>query len=391
MKQCRKLLAALLCAALVLVPVAAFTAGAAGTASVSATVDNAEAITSDALTKLIDGDTAADATTVSDKMAVIRSSDAEKETTVVLTVDLGESKTLGGVSLSAFIDAENGVAAPSVKVALSKDGKEFYNITAESKPLTAAETTGAVAKINTDTTRIVTKAQYLKLTVTFTGTSVALTEIAALAGKEGIEAVELDEAYSYSEHLGSDPDIVVLDKTDGTNGTFDLTYTTPVEDRGNGALYLQNSQLIKAVYDETVDAYKVLYSKVNPWPSGHTGTETLTDGEILISIVTNGNLNAENASQSRYSCAKWIARGLVEGDYIQLDQNAKTLTFYPASHTFPPKPEESSVAVTSSTAAAETSSTASQVPKPGDKGIILFAVIAVLAVAGTAIAVKCRR
>ncbi len=429
MKHVKELLAAMLGAALVMTLTVALTVGAADTASVSATVDNASVIANDVLAKLIDGDAAADATAASDKMVTITSTDATKPATAVITVDLGEVKTTSGVALSIFADADNGIVAPSVKVELSEDGKDFYGITAE-KPVTVNPTGAQTVTVKTDATRMVTKAQYVKLTVTFTGTSAALTEVALQDPAAGCAVTALNEAFAYTEHLGSDPGIAILDHTDLTmddgnkdDGKIDLSYVTPEDKRADGALYLKSSQLIKAAYDETTGAYKIMYSKVNPWPAGHTGLEELAEGEILLSIVTSGNVNAGSEAQTRCSAAKWIARGLVEGDYVWLDTEAKTLTFYPAAHTFPEKPAESSEPTVSSessesassteeatssdvatssteeatssdgtaSAAANTSSAASQTPQPGDAGVIIFVVIAAIAVTGMAVALKCRR
>ena len=106
-------------------------------------------------------------------------------------------------------------------------------------------------------------------------------------------------------------------------------YITINGDRVNGdGKMLKSAQLIKAKYNADKGAYEVIYSKVNPWPDGHSGTETLAEGEILVAISTQGAVGKDD-----FSGAKWIARGLKEGDLIVLNEG--TIAFYPADGKLP--------------------------------------------------------
>jgi len=106
-------------------------------------------------------------------------------------------------------------------------------------------------------------------------------------------------------HAVPNPGIGVFDITDG-----ELDLST-----NEGDKLFKNSQIIKAVYDEAADAYKIEYSKVNSWPDGHTGTEILAEGEILVAISTGATVRSDE-----FSGAKRIARGLVAGDWIELSE-----------------------------------------------------------------------
>jgi hypothetical protein len=58
------------------------------------------------------------------------------------------------------------------------------------------------------------------------------------------------------------------------------------------------------------------------------------ENEILLAISTGGNLKAEADDEAvlnnLFSGCKWIARGLTEGDYLVIDEDAMTVAFYPA-------------------------------------------------------------
>ena len=94
------------------------------------------------------------------------------------------------------------------------------------------------------------------------------------------------------------------------------------------------------------------------------------------------------------------------GDWIVLDENAKTFQMFPASHDFtkadtpsPSEPAESTPAESTpsestpaeSTPAESTPAASSTAPAAGDSGMLVFAVLGVLSVAGVAVALKARR
>lgn len=277
------------------------------------------------------------------------------------------------------------IALPTVKFYASVDGTCFFDVNAGAavSPAEDAPETAVTTLTTNFSNRVVLSARYIKAVATYKNGWVFVSELYATpATAEQGEAP--DQNHAYNEHVYAESyGIVVFDSTDGE---LDLSNG----DTSTGK-HLNNAQLIKAAFDEESGAYKVIYSKVNPWPDGHTGTETLAEGEILIGISSQGTLGSDD-----YSGAKWIARGLTEGDFIVLHDDS-TLSFHTTAHfesgNTESTPEESTESVESSglvessEAVSDTSSTPVQT---GDTGMIVFVLLAVLAVAGVSIAVKVR-
>ena len=330
-------------------------------------LDGTLAYTEADLAKLIDGNDAAGATSFGDAGFVSFENkgfthtdgvDAAVEATVELVLDLGAVKTLSNVTLSAFKDSNSMIALPTVKFYLSNDGENFYEINAGAAVApadTLAET--ATASLSPSfSNRIAVNARYVKAVCTFKNGWLFLSELGVtLSDAEG---EDLNGKYAYTDSFMEGYCIGVYHPEDGE---LDLSLN------GDGKM-LKSSQLIKAAYDAEAGAYKVIYSKVNSWPDGHTGTETLAEGEILVAISTQGNLGTD-----AFTGVKWIARGLVEGDYVVLDEENKLLSFYPASAFAAEEPSDPEQPDT---------------PITGDTGILVFAVLAVVAVAGCAVASK---
>ena len=284
----------------------------------------------DVLAKLADGNLALDATAFGDAGLVAFENtgfthtdgvDAAVPATIAITVDLGEVKTISKASLSAYKESNSMIALPSVKFEISVDGVNFYDINAGGTVSPADDLAeSATATLTADfSTRIAANARYVRAIATFRNGWVFLSEV----------SVTLDET-----HTGMNPDAAFpyADKVSGT--------AVGVYDAEDGELDLnanfKNSQLIKAVYDEAAGAYKVIYSKVNPWPDGQTGFETMGENEILVAINTGGVLVAQDKegadTTNLFSGCKWIARGLTEGDYLVFREG--TVTFYPAEGEF---------------------------------------------------------
>ena len=251
------------------------------------------------------------------------------------------------------------IALPTVTFYASVDGVNYYEMNAGAAVAPKddlAET--ATATLTADfSTRIAANARYIKAVATFKNGWIFLSELSVTAAAEGNYVDDLDAGYAYTEHTVPSPGIGIFDSTDG-----DLDLST--NDSSTGLLF-KNSQIIKAKYNADKGAYEVIYSKVNPWPDGQSGIETLGEGEILLAISTGGNVAAE----ANFSGAKWIARGLKEGDLIVLNEGI--VTFYPADGKLPGESDDT--------------------PATGDAGVLVFAVLAVVAVAGVAVVSKAKK
>jgi hypothetical protein len=330
--------------------------------SVSAKVlDGKLAFDEAALANLFDGNTAANATAFSDAGLVSFENkgfthtdgvDAAVPATLELVVDLGSVQTITKITLNAFKDSNSMIALPDVMFYASLDGVNFYEMNsgkAVAPAADAAET--ATAAITADfSTRILANARYIKAVATFKNGWVFLSELNVTT--TDAEGEDLGAGYAYTDSYMEGYCIGVYHPEDGE---LDLTQN------GDGKM-LKSAQLIKAKYNADKGAYEVIYSKVNPWPAGHEGTETLAEGEILVAISTQGNVGTD-----AFTGAKWIARGLKEGDLITLKDGV--ITFYPADGKLPGE----------------------DAPATGDAGVLVFAVLAVVAVAGVAVVSKAKK
>jgi hypothetical protein len=330
--------------------------------SVSAKVlDGKLAFDEAALAKLIDGNTAANATAFSDAGFVSFENkgfthtdgvDAAVPATLELVVDLGSVQTITKITLNAFKDSNSMIALPTVSFYASLDGVNFYEMNsgaAVAPKDDLAET--ATAAITADfSTRILANARYIKAVATFKNGWVFLSELNVTT--TDAEGEDLGAGYAYTDSYMEGYCIGVYHPEDGE---LDLTQN------GDGKM-LKSAQLIKAKYNADKGAYEIIYSKVNPWPAGHEGTETLAEGEILVAISTQGNVGTD-----AFTGAKWIARGLKEGDLITLKDGV--INFYPADGKLPGE----------------------DAPATGDAGVLVFAVLAVVAVAGVAVVSKAKK
>ena len=301
--------------------------------SVSAKVlDGKLAFDEAALAKLFDGNDAAGATAFGDAGLVSFENkgfthtdgvDAAVPATVEIVRDLGEVQAISKITLNAFKDSGSMIALPTVKFYVSVDGVNFYEINAGAAVAPKDDLAEkATAAITADfSTRIAVNARYVKAVATFKNGWIFLSELSVTAATAGNFVEDPDAGYAYTEHSVPSPGIGVFDSTDGE---LDLS----LNDAATGKLF-RNSQLIKAKYNADKGAYEVIYSKVNPWPDGHSGTETLGEGEILLAVSTGGNVGTEE----NFSGCKWIARGLKEGDLITLKDGV--INFYPADGKLP--------------------------------------------------------
>ena len=330
----KKVLSLVLCLSMVLSLCAAFgIAASAAEASVTAkVVSGSVAIPgADKLALLCDGNDASSATAFSDAGLVAFENtgfthtdgvDAAVEATVEFVLDLGEVKPIGGAYMTFFNDTLSMVALPTVVFEGSVDGECWYNLNAGNAvaPATdAAET--ATATIKADfTTRAVFNLRYVKATATFKNGWIFAGEIGTIAGKDGVAAVSPEGPYPYT--AGSTPTANSIGVFGA--GTYDLTSSV------ENSMYLKASQIIVAKKDASGN-YVMSKNDVNPWPDGHSGTVTIGEDEILVSIVTGGNVSGD-AEKDPYSAAKWAARGLSVGDVVVLDEENGTIAFYPAEH-----------------------------------------------------------
>ena len=320
------------------------------------------------LANLADGNDAAGATAFSDAGFVSFENKGFTHTdgvgaavpaTIELVRDLGSVQAISKITLNAFKDSNSMIALPTVNFYVSVDGVNYYQINAGAAVAPKddlAET--ATAAITADfSTRIAVNARYVKAVATFQNGWIFLSELSVTAAAEGNYVDNLDAGYAYTEHSVPNPGIGIFDSTDG-----DLDLST---NDGSAGLLFKNSQIIKAKYNADKGAYEIIYSKVNPWPDGHSGTETMAEDEILVAISTGGNI----AADANFSGAKWLARGLKEGDYIVLNEGI--ITFYPADGKLPGGAEDK--------------------PATGDAGVLVFVVLAVVAVAGVAVVSKAKK
>ena len=323
------------------------------------------------LANLADGNDAAGATAFSDAGFVSFENKGFTHTdgvgaavpaTIELVRDLGSVQAISKITLNAFKDSNSMIALPTVNFYVSVDGVNYYQINAGAAVAPKddlAET--ATAAITADfSTRIAVNARYVKAVATFQNGWIFLSELSVTAAAEGNYVDNLDAGYAYTEHSVPNPGIGIFTSEDGE---LDLS----TNDGGTGKLF-RNAQLIKAKYNADKGVYEIIYSKVNPWPDGHSGTETMAEDEILVAISTGGNI----AADANFSGAKWLARGLKEGDYIVLNEGI--ITFYPADGKLPGGAEDEPSA-----------------PSAGDAGVLVFVVLAVVAVAGVAVVSKAKK
>ena len=350
------------------------------------------------LDKLVDGDRDLGATAFGSAGLISFQNPGFKDgnATVEIVVDLGEVKTAGSVYADFFRDDNDTtgsfISLPSaVELTVSANGKDYYDVNA-GNAVAIAE--GEDVKMNTIavdfSTRIALNVRYIKAVVTFDNEWIFLSEIGIGAASESGIPMNPAAPFAYTE--GETPRYGIGLYTEA--GDYDLS------DNSEG-VYFQNAQIIIAAWDETTEAYKIIRNTVNPWPNGYDETVTLKEGEILLAIATQGNINAGNEDDTIFAGLKWIVRGMKEGDYVVLDTENKTATFYPSTHDFtapsepvdPPTTSDPDDTDSSSTDPGNTGSgdTGSGDKAPtGDQGILVFAVLGMVALAGAAVAVKVR-
>ena len=382
----KKVLAFLLVAALALS--FAVVASADEQAATTVTAPDTVEFNKDDVAKLTDGKT---------DEAVVFTNTADGAATVEISFDLGEVKTLSAVDFTCADDAK----PSALDVFVSLDGKDYYSVTAEEGSCTVAA--DATAVTTNFSARIAVNARYVKAKVTFTGKTLSISEIAAAVAAENTTNFDPNNAFTYTEE-----------------GTASGTFRTAVfKDTGDYTLNggdhpkaFTGCQITIATWDDTVKAYKIRFNESNTWDpvasaSKHaTETVTLAENEILLAISTQGNINKDSNDDTTYAAAKWLMRGMKEGDWVVLDENAKTFQMFPASHDFTKadtpstsEPSESTPAESTpsestpaeSTPAESTPAASSTAPAAGDSGMLVFAVLGVLSVAGVAVALKARR
>lgn len=374
----KRVLACLLVAALALsfAVVASADEKAATTVTASDTVE----FNKDDVAKLTDGKT---------DEAVVFTNKADDAATVEISFDLGEVKTISGLDVTCAADAK----PSNMVVSVSLDGKDYYVMTVEKGQCKDnADATG----VTTDfAARIAVNARYVKAEITF-GKTLSISEVGVTTAAAETKNFNPDHAFGYT--------------TDGTaSGTFyTAVFTEPDDYTLNGGDHpkaFTGCQITVATWDDTVKAYKIRFNESNEWDpatssSNHkTQSVTLAENEILLAIGTQGNINKDSEDDTTYAAAKWIMRGLKEGDWIVLDEKTKTFQMFPASHDFTKadtptdEPTESTPTESTPTESTPTESTPTSSDKPaaGDSGMLVFAVLGVLSVAGVAVAVKTRR
>lgn len=372
----KRVLACLLVAALALsfAVVASADEKAATTVTASDTVE----FNKDDVAKLTDGKT---------DEAVVFTNKADDAATIEISFDLGEVKTLSAVEFTCADNTEQS----ELEVSVSLDGKDYYVMTGEKGSLGEGVIEGGNPITTKFGARIAVNARYVKAKLTFTNKTLSISEVTVKMAEDGVTNFNPDHVFGYT--------------TDGTvQGAY---YTALFKEKGeytlNGSEHpkaLVGCQITVATWDDTVKAYKIRFNECNLWDttinaSKHaTESVTLADNEILLAISTRGNISKDSEDDTTYAAAKIIMRGLKEGDWIVLDEKVKTYQMFPASHDFTkadtPTDEPTESTPTESTPT-ESTPTSSDKPAAGDSGMLVFAVLGVLSVAGVAVAVKTRR
>ncbi len=297
-------------------------AGSGATPSVTAKATVGKVVIPSNLDVLIDGDKQSAATAFSSSTMAAFKNDFDHtsgvanapDATVEIIYDLGEVKSISGAYLDAFEDANSMIALPDVNFQVSLDGVDYYQFnTAENGKKVMTKTGDKVTvEYATDATRSILNVRYVKITASFKNGWIFLTEVGVVEVEGGVNPAG---PYAFTAEIAGNTGSGIF-----TTGTFDLS--SEAEN-----LRLKNAQIVMAKYDSAKGAYVVTSSKVNPWPSGHSGEVTLAKGEIMLAINTGGRYIDDYAATP-----KWIARGLEAGDYIVID--GSNYYMYPASHEF---------------------------------------------------------
>lgn len=330
-----KKLIALMLTVVMALSVCVFTA-VAEEPSITATVTDGSVEIPEDLSKLIDGQDGSTATAFSDASLLAFENtgfthtdgvDAAVSATVEFVYDLGEVKSLNGVFMNFFKDTNSMVAVPTVHFYVSVDGKDYYHMNAASAVNGDSAEELKTVSLATPDNRVAVTARYIKAVATFKNGWIFASEIGyKLNQNEAAREGSVDPAgpYPYVDSNSGSYGVGVYT----TPGSYDLSQATDVNK-------FSNAQIVIATYDAAKDAYVIRYDKVNPWPDGHTDVITLADGEILLAVNTGGTVPATFEGDSNAtSTLKWLLRGMKEGDYVVLDTDASTVSFYPSTHKF---------------------------------------------------------
>lgn len=330
-----KKLIALMLTVLMALSVCVFTTAAAEPKITATVTDGSVEIPAD-LSKLIDGNDGTAATAFSDASLLAFKNtgfthtdgvDAAVSATVEFVYDLGEVKSLNGLFMNFFKDTNSMVAVPTVHFYVSVDGKDYYHMNAASAVNGDSADELKTVSLETPINRVAVNARYIKAVATFKNGWIFASEIGYKLNKdEAAREGSIDPAgpYPYVDSNSGSYGVGVYT----TPGSYDLSQATDVNK-------FSNAQIVIATYDAAKGAYVIRYDKVNPWPGGHTDVITLADGEILLAVNTGGTVPATFEGDSNAtSSLKWLLRGMKEGDYVVLDTDASTVSFYPSTHKF---------------------------------------------------------
>lgn len=232
----KKLLAFLLVAVLAVTCLTLTLSVSAEGASVTAVATKSEVVFDEAkLAKLVDGDLDLGATAfgsaglISFQNPTFRDGNA----TVEITVDLGETKTIGSVNLYFFRDDNDTtgsfISMPSaLEVAVSADGEDYHDVNGGNA---IAIPEGVDLKVNTVTVdfsdSVESDVRYIKATVTFDNEWIFMSEISVDEAEEGDNnSTETSDETENTESTETTDDV---ENTESTETTDDVESTESTE------------------------------------------------------------------------------------------------------------------------------------------------------------------
>lgn len=334
-----------------------------------------------------------------------------------IVLDLGEVCTVNKVTINLFIGNQDGILPPkSVKVEVSEDGTTYTEL--QTKTYEQPTETGSVVNKEDFAAASAVSARYVHVTVEQNGVFAFLNEVEVWGTKgtanSGDETSAVDEVAQYTEEIAAKVGAVEnakgsvkLDsKLEGNKITVTLTIDDIAADAKDitgiaASLYFDADKVeLDTSADNNPHAPSVgkIIKAPNLWNGEGYMTkpseETANKIEVTIAGVPSKmgeaipNLTKDDPVVLEFTftlkdgakmAGFWVTSESVIGYDTEVEPTGDA---FQGGYTV----AKTAVADTSS----EASSSTSTAPKPGDTGIIMFAILGIVAVAGAAIVVKVR-